>query len=334
MTTTISVQDALQLDQDSVIYVDTRSPGEFLEDNIPDAINIPLFTDEERAMVGTLYKHDQVKAYQEGIDIYTKKVIDFIDQFKKLDSQKKLIIYCWRGGMRSKTIADLVSNLREETYQLIGGYKAFRRVVREELQSYTPPFELLVLQGLAGCGKTDIIKEIHPSIDLEGLAKHRSSLFGALGLHPVSQKMFESRLWKRLKELEHENKVFIEGEAKKIGGIFMPDKLFSSMQKAKTINIVSSIEKRSERIVRDYFTHNEDAKIKEIITKLKVYLSNKVVDELCALVDNKEYFELAKRLLLEHYDTQYTHALLTQQYDAQVNSDDVDMAVHKLQQML
>ncbi|MCF7798849.1 tRNA 2-selenouridine(34) synthase MnmH [Candidatus Woesearchaeota archaeon] len=333
MVNTIEITEALKLPSEDVVFVDTRSPKEFAEDNIPGAINIPIFSNEERAIIGTLYKNNQVEAYQQGFGIYNSKILDFIEQFKQIPLEKKIIIYCWRGGMRSKTIAELIASKRTNVYQLIGGYKQFRAVVREELKNYEPPFTFIVLQGLAGCGKTDLIKKLFPTINLEGYAHHRSSLFGALGLKPVSQKMFESRLWKKLHELESEKIVFIEGEAKKIGDIFVPEKIYETMQTAPTVNITASITTRSKRIVQDYFTHNEDEEIKKIIMKLKVYLSTKRCEELCALVDEKKYKQLAEALLIEHYDKQYKHALTEQKYIAEICSDNIDAAVKELEQI-
>jgi tRNA 2-selenouridine synthase len=333
MTKTISIQEVLELDKNQIVIVDTRSPKEFEEDNIPGSISIPLFSNEERAIIGTLYKENQVKAYEQGIEIYNKKITDFIEQYKIISPEKKMIIYCWRGGMRSKTITDLVSNIREDVSQLIGGYKNFRKIVRDELNNYKPLFKLIVLQGLAGCGKTDIIKNIEPSIDLEGFAKHRSSLFGSLGLKPCSQKMFESRLWEKLNSLKNEKLVFIEGEAKKIGDIFVPTKLFQVMEESTTVEITSSMESRTKRIVRDYFTHQEDEKIKNILIKLKAFLSNNTVEELIKQIDEKNYLEVAKVLLEDHYDKQYTHALKNQNYEYKVNSDNIEEAVKELKQL-
>ncbi len=334
MVKTIEIQDALKMLDKSAVFVDTRSPKEFAEDNIPGSINIPIFSNEERAIVGTLYKQNAVEAYQKGFGIYNSKITAFIEQFKQLPAEKKIIVYCWRGGMRSKAIAELVTDIGRNTQQLIGGYKEFRAHVREELKSYESPFKLIVLQGLAGCGKTDLIKKLNPSIDLEGFAKHRSSLFGALGLKPVSQKMFESRLWKKLQELKNEKVVFIEGEAKKVGDLFVPDKLYEQMQKSQTIRITASIKTRSKRIVQDYFTYDEDEKIKQIIMKLNVYLTNKRVEELCVLVDEKRYEEVSQILLEDYYDHQYKHALESKTYSGEVCNDNIDKAISELQKLV
>jgi tRNA 2-selenouridine synthase len=329
MVKTISVENALKLNDAS--FIDTRSPKEFAEDNIPSSINIPIFSDDERRIVGTLYKENQEKAFKKGFEIYDSKLNDLVKEYKKLDSNKPVVIYCWRGGMRSKTMTELVTGLGYEVYQLIDGYKAYRAVIREGLINYKPPFKLVVFQGLAGCGKTDIIKAIKPSIDLEGLAKHRSSLFGAIGLKPRSQKMFESRLWAELEKHKDEKIVFIEGEANRIGNICVPKKLFDVMQKSCTVNVKTSLPNRVKRIVKDYFTHKEDKKIKEIISKLKVPLSNKVVLEMCEQIDNKDYEPVAEHLLTDYYDSRYEHFIEGLTFAYEINNDSLKQALKELE---
>lgn len=346
MARTISVEKALKL-RDAV-FVDTRSPKEFAEDNIPGSINSPIFSNEERKEVGILYKKDKDKAFEKGLKIYQGKVADFIKEYKEFDSKKTIVVYCWRGGIRSETITKLIESLGYNAYQLIGGHKSFRAFIRERLEAYKPPFKLIVLQGLAGSGKTDLIKAVKPSIDLEYFAGHRSSLFGAIGLKPRSQKMFESRLWFKLEELKQqkseiselknskrvlkqEKVVFIEGEAKKIGNIFVPSNLFKAMEKATTVYIKTSLKNRVKRIVRDYFSHGEDEKIKEIISKLKVQLSNKVVEEMHQFMDKKDYKPVAEYLLVNYYDERYKHANKDLEYKFEVNNDSVKKAVEELE---
>lgn len=333
MIKTISVEEALALDKANI--VDTRSPKEFEEDNIPGSINKPLFSNEERAIVGTLYKNNQVDAYQKGIEIYTSKVISFIEEFKELRSDRPIIIYCARGGMRSKVITELVTTIGLDVYQLEGGYKNFRKYIREYFENYSNPFKMIILQGLAGIGKTDLIKKLDNSIDLEGIAKHRSSLFGALGLKPVKQKRFESRLWNKIENLKKENVkiVFVEGEAKKIGDINVPSKFFKEMEKSIIIHVKSSIKNRSIRIVRDYFTHGEDEKIKSIISSLKVAIGNEQVEKLNKLVDEKNYEPVAKFLLEEYYDSKYTHAIEEIKFKYTINNDDIKKAIEELKEI-
>lgn len=327
----INIQNALK--EKNKLIIDTRTPKEFEKDNIPDSVNYPIFSDEERAKIGTLYKKDKTKAYQEGITTYNNKIIHFIESFKKLDKNKKIIVYCWRGGMRSKTIAELISNLGYDTYQLEGGYKSFREYIRDFFEEYTPPFKLIVLQGYAGCGKTDILKKIRPSIDLEGIAQHRSSIFGAIGLKPISQKRFESRLWKKLIDLEKETAVFIEGEARKIGDVYIPKKIFDAIQKAKTIFITTNIKNRTKRIVKEYFTHSADEFIKEKIKTLKEQISKKEVEKLLECMDEKKYEKVSEYLLTEYYDPKYDYFFKDRKYAAKINYETITDAIDKIEKI-
>jgi tRNA 2-selenouridine synthase len=303
----ISVEDALKL-KDAVV-IDTRSPVEFEKDRVPDSINIPILDNEERKAVGILYKKNPDKAIELGYEYYNKKLPNMVAQFKKLDKKKKIIIYCWRGGMRSQTIVKLVSDLGFDAMLLEGGYRAYRKYVREQLENYKPSFTFIVLYGLAGSGKTELIKKLSPSIDLEGLAQHRSSNFGAIGLKPREQKLFESLLFKKLRELEGEKTVFIEGESHKVGKVFIPNSIFKAMKRGLAVRVNCSIENRAKQIVKDYFTHGEEDKIREIIIYLTPHLSKKVVEDLLKLMDEKNYEEVSKILLRDYYDSKYEHQI-------------------------
>ncbi|MBD3303652.1 tRNA 2-selenouridine(34) synthase MnmH [Candidatus Woesearchaeota archaeon] len=327
----ISVEETLKLKDD--IVIDTRSPVEFEKDRIPWAINIPILDNEERKIVGTLYKDNPDKAIKLGYDYYNKKLPRMTEEFKKLDSSKKIIIYCWRGGMRSQTIVKLVSDLGFNAFLLEGGYRAYRRYVREQLEKYEPPFAFVVLYGLAGSGKTELLKQLKPSIDLEGLAQHRSSNFGAIGLNPREQKLFESLLFKRLKELEGENVVFVEGESHKVGKVFIPNSVFKAMKRGLAVRVNCSIENRAKQIVKDYFTHGEDDKIREIIVYLKPHLTKKVVEDLLKLMDDKNYTEVSKILLLKYYDSKYEHYIGQAGCSYTVCNDDIQECVKELKKI-
>jgi len=320
----IKVEKALEQD---AIFIDTRSPAEFALDHIPNAINLPILDNKERKEVGTLYKKDPEKAIELGYNYYGKKLNSIKDKIKKLP-KKKIIVYCWRGGMRSETITKLVAE-HHDAAQLDGGYKSYRAFMREFFNNYTPKFKFIVLSGLAGCGKTDLIKKLSPSLDLEGLAQHRSSIFGALGLVPKTQKAFETLLFVKLKELEKEKLVFVEGESHKIGNVFIPFNIFKAMKKGTIVQVNCSIKNRAKRIVRDYFTHNQDKEIKKLIQSLKQLISSKTVDELLTLVDKKQYEKVATILLQDYYDLRYK--LEDHQYE--VNSDSVEKCVKELNKL-
>ena len=319
---TISASQALQ--KTDVLYVDTRSPSEFEQDRMPGAINLALLDDEERKQVGITYKEDQERAFELGMEYYSKKLPRLTQEIRSFDPKKEIIVYCWRGGMRSKAITQLVDLMGYTAYQLEGGYKAYRAHVREYFEQNEPPFGFIVLYGQAGSGKTDLIKELPASIDLEGYAQHRSSVFGAIGLTPNTQKRFESLLYERIRELKDETYVFVEGESRKIGDLFVPDLFFKKMRRGIGIYVRSSIEKRAERIVRDYFTHGEDERIKKIILSLKESLTRKRAEELCGWVDKGQYHDVARVLLEEYYDERYSHLLDSIDYSHTIDADDAD----------
>jgi tRNA 2-selenouridine synthase len=321
----VKIQDVIDTD---VIFVDVRSPSEFLEDKNPASINIPIFDDAERKLIGTTYKENLKEAYRIGYEIFDKKKDALKKELLNLFKGKKIIINCWRGGARSKAMVEFALELGLDAYMLEGGYKSYRAYVRNELLNYKMPFTLIVLKGLAGTSKTELIKKLDSSIDLEGLAMHRSSTFGAIGLNPRTQKMFESLLFVKLKSLSNEKFVFIEGESCKIGNVFVPISIFSKMTSGVNVNIVSNMENRVKQIVKDYFTHGEDELIKSKILYLKPFLTCKLTDELIAFMDSKDYSSVSRLLLEKYYDLNYDINNISFAYT--VNSDDVDSCVLRL----
>lgn len=315
---TIHINNAIK---ENFYYIDTRSPKEFEIDHIPNSINLPIFNDEERHNVGLLYKKNQNEAYMLGFNYFEKKKELLKKDLLKINKNSKIIVYCWRGGLRSKTMTEFVNDLGYDGYQLLGGYKAYRAYVRNELDNYKPNFKLIVLQGLAGCGKTDLIRQFNNSLDLEGYANHRASNFGAIGLKPNSQKMFESLLLDQIKKLKKENYVFIEGESQKIGDLFIPSTLFSAMKNGLQVGVNSDINNRVKRIVRDYFTYGEDGQIIKIIILLKPYITKTITDKLIEMMNQKNYEEVAKILLEKYYDEKYKHLFDDIKFDYQITSE-------------
>ena len=190
MFKTISVKEALL--QNNALFIDTRTPKEFQDDHLPNAINLPILSNEERHLVGITYKQvSQEKAVELGIAYFSKKLPDFLKEVNQYQD-KQIIFYCWRGGMRSKTVTALFDALGYNIRQLDGGYKSFRKLVQEKLNAYSLNQKIIVICGLTCTGKTELLNQFHNSIDLEGLAQHRGSLYGAIGMQPVSQKRFEN----------------------------------------------------------------------------------------------------------------------------------------------
>jgi len=303
-------------------FIDVRTPKEFNEDTIPGAVNIPLFSDEERAIIGKLYtKKGREEAIIKGMGFVAKRLPKIYSKIRTL--KQPMAMFCWRGGMRSKSLVNLLSSIGYDIYQLEGGYKAYRQYVRERLKNYKIKPIVVVLQGKTGSGKTEILRNFKNSVDLEGMAQHRGSLFGGINLKPNSQKKFESLLLKRLDELQNEKWILIEGEAKKIGHIHLPEFLVKAIKLGKQILIERPIEERAKRLVEEYFdaTDKNIKELKDTVQFLKKMIGKKMVEKIIKMIDNKEYVQAAVILLEKHYDPKYEHAAKGIKYDLIIKED-------------
>ncbi len=329
---TINIEDAAKhLENKSIIFIDTRTPSEFEEAHIPGAINIPLFTDDERALIGTIYhKESKEKAMEIGVKIFGERLNEYLEEYSKYKN-KTLIIYCWRGGMRSKAITSFLDSLGYNVMQLEGGHKAFRNYIIDKLKNYEFKPRLIIIYGPTGSNKTKLINDLYPHIDLEGLAQHRSSLFGAVGLTPRKQKMFESLLFIELEKLKHEKFVFIEGESRKIGDTIIPEFLFKAMKNSIKVRGVWSLERRAKNIVEEYFDNDEKIRqISEVIKHLTKFIGHKKVEELLKLMEKKEYYQVASILLRDYYDIKYGHTINSMEYELEVETEDLAQAKKKI----
>lgn len=310
------------MEMSNPLYVDVRAPIEYNEDHVPGAVNLPIFNDEERREIGTLYRMSgQGDAIKRGTEIGGKRIVDIINGISEV-KDKEIVIYCARGGMRSGAVASLLDSLGIKTYRISGGYKSFRKMVTEQLSTMKVKPRIFVLQGLTGSGKTEIIRFIPNSVDLEGMAGHRSSLFGGIGLRQNSQKCFETLLWHKLELLKNEDYVIFEGESKKVGNLHIPENIFSQMRQSPAIYIETSIERRIEIIRNEYTGFNEDQKILNTVNSLKRRLGSVKTDTLTDLYRKGEIDEFIRILLLDYYDSLYRHTLDKFDYIARINNSD------------
>ena len=316
--------------QEQVIFIDTRSQKEFAIDHLPNAINLPILDNEERAVVGTIYKQEsQEKAIQKGIEFFSKKLPKFTKEMSK-HKDKKIVVYCWRGGMRSKTVVSLFSSLGYDIRQLEGGYKAYREYVREKLYNYKLKPKLIVLSGLTCTGKTQLLQQFDNSIDLEGLAQHRGSLYGAIGLQPRSQKMFENLLLQKLDELNNNRFVFVEGEGRRVGDLMIPESVWKAMKAGIQVKITRSLDNRAKEAVVEYDVEKNVEEIKKVTASLWKVISKKNKEEVIKLLDEKKYNGAVKILLEFYYDPLYENTLKKIKFDHEVCNDDLEEAVEKL----
>ena len=311
------------------VIVDVRSPAEYREGSIPGAVNVPLFDEDERSVIGTLYKHcGQDSAIKKGFSYVEDKLGNLLSAFGPY-TDRELSVYCARGGMRSRSIVNLLLGSGFNVHQIAGGYKTYRRTVLDFLDGYGP--KLIVLHGLTGTGKTRIIQALDNSIDLEELARHRSSLFGGLDREPSNQKTFESLFVHTASGLG-EQPYFVEGESRKIGRVFIPKPFAMAMKSAVLVNIHCSLETRIKRIVEDYPVEGarKSEEILTILRSLKQSMGAAKVEEMCDLFASKKLHDLVRILLVDYYDNRYRCSMSSYSFDLDVSSESISEAAEQL----
>lgn len=291
--------------------IDVRSPGEYLKGHIPGAVNIPLFSDAERAQVGTLYTQVSAeKAMEVGYSCVIPKLADFITQSRNLAPDGKVAVHCWRGGMRSRAFADHLSQNGFKTVLVIsGGYKAFRNYV---MDFFNKPFHLNIIGGFTGSGKTGILRHLgnnnHQIIDLEKLACHKGSSFGGLGqeVQPTTEQ-FENNLFRAFLDLDPARPVWIEDESHNIGGVNIPLPLYNRMNRSKLFFLEIPAEIRAGHIVEEYAGYDPHL-IGEAINRISKRLGGENARKAHEYLAHRDYFHLVL-LILKYYDKVYLRGL-------------------------
>lgn len=305
--------------------IDVRSPGEYLAGTIPGAINIPLFDEDERSVIGTIYRHGgHEQAIDQGFSYVEKKLAELLTAFQPFKA-KKIAVFCARGGIRSLSVVNLLGQSGYQAFQIAGGYKKYRQDVLDRLQTFHP--KLIVIHGLTGTGKTRILQRLAPAIDLEDLAGHRSSLFGGLDQQPSNQRTFESRLAQVIVSLGQEP-YFIEGESRKIGRVFIPQLLASAMQDAVLVKVHCRLETRIRRIIEDYPVTDEAMRrqIETILKSLKQRMGAAPVETMCQLLRIGDLPELVRILLVDYYDKRYSKSMSSYRYALELSSENIGEA--------
>ncbi|QMW01896.1 tRNA 2-selenouridine(34) synthase MnmH [Spirosoma foliorum] len=303
--------DAFLEKAQSLPIIDVRSPGEYDHAHIPGAVSIPLFDNDERAQVGTKYKNaGKDAAVLLGLNFVGPKLANFVKQSKKLNpTNKEVLVHCWRGGMRSGSFAWLLDTAGLTASTLIGGYKAYRNAV---LSTFAEPRKLLILGGKTGSGKTDILKELarqgEQIIDLEGLANHKGSSYGAIGqqAQPANEQ-FENLLFHKLRALDADRRIWLEDESRNIGSCFIPLALWHQMRVAPVAFIDVPKENRIHRLVAEYAGIDHKLLV-EATERIRKRLGGKAIKDALAALDNQDYANVAD-LTLHYYDKAYLHGL-------------------------
>ena len=308
--TLTSLADLAALGFDDII--DARAPAEFADDHLPGAISLPVLDDDERARVGTIYKQvNPFTAKKLGAALVSQNVAaHLLGPLADKPGGWRPLVYCWRGGQRSGSFAIILQQIGWRVEIIKGGYKAWRALVIQELYDTPVRSPVVVLDGNTGSAKTEILNLL-PSlgiqvIDLEGLANHRGSLFGAMGPQP-SQKAFEGRLAMALAALDPTRPVVVEAESSKIGNCRLPPELWKAMSRAPRISLAASLTDRAQYLTRAYADMVEDpARLADVIDRLRPAHSAERIAEWQSLAVTGDFAGLAAGLMQHHYDPRYT----------------------------
>jgi len=319
--------------------LDVRSPGEYAHAHIPGAHNLPLFTDEERKIVGTAYKQqDRQQAIKIGLDYFGVKMRKMVEDVEAIiknhprDQQNCVLVHCWRGGMRSAGVAWLLDLYGFKVYSLNGGYKAFRTWV---LKQFTFDYKFSVLSGYTGSGKTLVLRQLaslhHPVIDLEGIAMHNGSAFGGLGKEKQpTQEMFENILGIKLrnivKEAGEHTPIWLEDESQRIGLINLPNALWKTMRQSTIYFLDIPFEERLSYITDAYGQFKKEELVNAII-RIQKRLGNQNAKNAINYLLEDNYKE-SFRILLSYYDKCYNKGVaerkITEEALSVIPCDNVD----------
>lgn len=290
--------------------LDVRTPAEFKKGHIPGAVNIPLFTDEERVIIGTLYKvSGQQAAVMKGLEFVGPRLNAYVLAAMQAAPGQKVLLHCWRGGMRSASFAQLLRACGFEVTTLKGGYKSFRTHIIKQFERLIPVY---ALGGLTGSGKTEILYELKKCgqqvIDLEGLASHLGSAFGTLGhLVQPTQENFENELGLELSAMDASKPVWIEDECINIGHIALPQALWVQLKNALLFQVILPDKLRKDHLLSQYGNLNKEF-LKERFLRIQKRLGLEIMNLALDAIENDRTLEVLE-IALAYYDKSYTKQL-------------------------
>jgi tRNA 2-selenouridine synthase len=310
MSEKLSIEEFLKLN-DTLPLVDVRSPAEYEQAHIPGAVNIPLFDNEERKQVGTTYKQKgKESAVLLGLDYIGPRMSEVVKQARKLARNRKILVHCWRGGMRSASMAWLFETIGLQTFTLEGGYKAYRHFIREQFSNKA---RIFILGGSTGSGKTAILQALQKQgeqfLDIEGVAHHKGSVFGPLGQEPQpTNEQFENNLAAVWLKFDFTKPIWIEDESRQLGKCGIPNPLFVQMREANVIKVVIPKSERVKRLVKEYGPFEKEL-LAEQIEKIRERLGGRFTNEALKALDNNDLATVAD-LTLIYYDKAYNFGIL------------------------
>jgi tRNA 2-selenouridine synthase len=297
-------------ESEKLTVIDVRSPAEFLLGHIPGAVNIPLFDNQERAIVGTIYNRSGSReAILKGTLIATPKIPLYLDNLRGVTTGTRILVHCWRGGMRSEHMAAVFEKEGYETTVLSGGYKSYRRYVRDTLRK---PALIIVLGGYTGSGKTEVLSGIEllgsQVIDLEALACHKGSTFGALGQLPQpTNEQFDNNLHRIWSRFDLSLPIWLEDESRMIGRVTLSDPVVEKINRGILLRIEVPKEHRVRRLVSEYAGFDKRL-LSEAVTRISERLGGARTEEALNAIDAGAFDKVAGNILA-YYDKAYNFAI-------------------------
>ena len=321
---------------DSHCLIDARTPLEFAEDHLPGALNVPLLTNEERVEIGTLYKQQGAHlARIRGLELTAGRFPQIVAEIATAASGRPILVYCWRGGLRSKTIASILDLTGFPVKQLLGGYKAFRNQVSASFDNFIPNAPLVVLHGMTGIGKTTLLGLLaergESIVDLEGIACHRGSAFGSLGLSQehLTQKRFETLLWDSFRKLPAGKFIYLEGESRRIGQMTLPGNLYDVMGGSIKVWCTASLETRVRRLTAEYGLKKYEKGLTDALDRIKKRLGGDKYAEIAGYLQRWEMEPFMTELIVSYYDKLY-YKVREWREDLVLSLEDFDTAADEL----
>ena len=329
----VSISTALADLQRFDAVIDVRSPSEFAEDHVPGAVNCPVLDDPERARVGTMYKQQgSFEARRVGGVLAARNIARHVEETFAGHARKWApLVYCWRGGQRSRAFTHVLREIGWPALQLEDGYRSYRRSVLDALGELPDGLALHVICGRTGCGKSRLLRELAQIgaqvLDLEAIARHRGSVLGGLPDEAQpSQKMFESLVWHALRGFDPSRPVFVEAESKRIGALHVPDALIARMRAAPTLMIEASVDTRTRLLIDEYRHLVEDApRLLARLECLRALHSGETLARWQSLVAAGEWSRFVQSLLEEHYDSAYDRSMF-RNYESHLDAPVVQLA--------
>ena len=297
--------------------IDVRTPSEFAEDCIPGALNFPALGNDQRREIGALYKRDPFAARLKGAGMVAENLAAYLRaEFAAKPPTWRPLVYCWRGGQRSGAVVEVLRRVGWRAEQLDGGYKTYRQYVVAAIAETAPQKQWTLIAGKTGAGKTALLNELAKqgaaTLDLEALANHRGSVFGAMGAQP-SQRRFETLLWQAIKNLPDNKPIFVESEGRKIGVLHIPSPLLTSMRAApRAILITAPAAARAEHIQKEYAAYIKDEQLfAQAVGKIETYTGKTRASKWLTMHRNNEIPQLLTDMLQNFYDIGYEKSLRT-----------------------